>query len=68
MTTTDFTVSEHGTIILLTPQNEAAFAWADEHIDANRQQLGQEWIPIDHRCAQPILEHIIADGYTVSLQ
>ena len=68
MTTPDFTVSDHGTIILLTPQTEAAFDWADEHIDATGQRIGQHTIPIDHRCAQPILEHLIADGYTVSLQ
>ena len=45
--TPDFTVVNHGSIYLLTPLNEAAYAWADKHIDAPKQGIGQKGIPIE---------------------
>ena len=45
--TPDFTIARLGGIYLLTPQTDAAFAWADQHIDARGQDIGQQGIPIE---------------------
>lgn len=63
--TPDFTVSNHGSIFLFTPQNEAAFAWADEHIAGPRHQLGRASITVEHRYIADIVAGAIADGFTV---
>ena len=61
----DFTVENHGSIFLLTPQNELAFAWADLHIDAQGQSIGQRTIAVEHRYIRDIVDGAIADGFTV---
>ena len=61
----DFLVENHGSIYLLTPQNEPAFAWADLHIDAQGQSIGQRTIAVEHRYIRDIVEGAIADGFTV---
>ena len=63
--TPDFTVVNHGSIFTFTPQNEAAFDWADEHIDARGQFIGQHSIVVEHRMIRDIVDGAIADGFTV---
>lgn len=64
-TAADFTVENHGNIYLLTPQNDLAFAWADLHIDARGQSIGQRTIVVEHRYIADIVVGAIADGFTV---
>lgn len=61
----DFLINDQGTIVLLTPQSEAAKAWATEHIHAEPWQMFGPAYAIDHRFAQAILDGIEADGLTV---
>lgn len=63
--TADFLVENHGSIFTFTPQNEAAFDWADEHIQAVGQFIGQHSIVVEHRYIRDIVDGAIADGFIV---
>lgn len=63
--TIDFTVMHHGTIIILTPQTDAADAWVDEYLPEDAQQWAGGTV-IEHRYFEPIYDGILADGLTIS--
>lgn len=59
----DFIVENHGSILLLRPQNEQAIAWVHEHIGSdNGFQPYWPVVVIEPRYVRPILEGIAADG------
>lgn len=63
--TTDFLVSDHGSIILLLPASEEGKSWAEEHIDPSAQHFGKS-IAIERRYFRDIFDGIRADGLSIS--
>ena len=67
MSEADFTISDHGTIILLKPHTSKALAWVEENI--GRENGYQPYWPTvlcEPRYAQDILDGIGQDGLEVS--
>lgn len=64
MAKVDFSVSDQGTIVLLTPLTDAAHDWVKEHIAEDAQTWSRS-IVIEHRFAYDILNGILNDGLTV---
>jgi len=67
MTTTepDFTLANHGSILLLTPVSAAAKAWAEEHLPEDAMRWAEESFVVEHRYIGAILNAIGLDGFTV---
>lgn len=66
--TTDFTVTDEGTIVLLVAETDAAKAWGAENLPASTERM--RWgnaAVIEHRYAQDIIEGIQNDGLTVEV-
>jgi len=61
---TDFSVSNQGTIFLLTPLTEAAKEWTEQHLSHDRQSWGPS-VVVEHRYIEPIVEGIRANGLEV---
>jgi hypothetical protein len=53
----DFTVSDHGSIFLLSPLTEEAHAWAQEFLPEDTPMWGASYA-IEHRYIDPIIEGI----------
>ena len=60
----DFECSNHGSIWLLTPMNENAQDWCDEHLPDDAPMHGVSY-GIEARYAEPIILGIRDDGLTV---
>lgn len=59
-----FTIEDHGTIVLLYPHTDWASEWVQEHLYSEDGDGPQWWggaVVIDHRMAPAIIEAIIAD-------
>jgi hypothetical protein len=63
---TDFIISLHGSVCILTPRNDAAREWLDENIAEDALTWGPDSIVIEPRYAEPILMGLQDDGLTVS--
>jgi len=63
---TDFTVCDEGTIVLLTPETEAAKEWVKTNLPDDAMTFGNG-IAIEHRYADDILTGIVDDGLTVEV-
>lgn len=61
----DFTASNHGSIILLTPKTEAAHAWVNENLQVEGWQTLGSSIAIEPRYFGDIVEGIRHDGLTI---
>lgn len=60
----DFSVSDQGTIIIVTPITENCVEWCDKHVDAPDYMLvGDHGFACDHRMAQPIIEALVDEGF-----
>ncbi len=57
----DFLVDDQGTLVLLTPQTDAAREWVFQNLPTDAQRFG-EAIVIEHRYADDILFGIHNDG------
>lgn len=65
MSTTDFIVQDHGSIIILLPQTTFAKDW----IEDNLQEAACGWPSghvIERRYFEPIYDGLTADGLTIS--
>lgn len=62
---TDFTVQDHGSIVILTPQTPEAQGWADEHLPYDGRWF-RNGFAIERRYFEPIYDGITADGLTIS--
>lgn len=51
----DFDVSDHGSIVLLTPRTDAARSWATENLPDDAQMMGNAYA-IEPRYVDDILE------------
>lgn len=60
----DFSVENHGSIVLLRPLTPAAEAWIEEHIPDDAQTFGNA-IAVEPRYIQDIINGIVADGLTL---
>jgi len=60
----DFSVSNHGSIYLLTPLTGAAEEWVDEHIGDDALRFGYG-VSVEHRYIRDIVDGIVNDGLTV---
>lgn len=60
---TDFSVRDHGSIIVLTPQTDAAREWVGENIDTDAWMGG---VCIERRFFGNIYEGLTADGLSIS--
>jgi hypothetical protein len=61
----DFTVQNEGTIFLLYAQTDAARAWVNEHLPADRQTWGGNGTVVEHRYIADIVAGIQRDGLEV---
>lgn len=66
MTTCDFSVSNEGTIYLLTAHTPEAQEWVEEHLPSDRQTWGAHGTAIEPRYLYPIVEGIQNDGLSIS--
>ncbi len=60
----DFSLSDHGSIVLLHPLTFAARAWVEEHIDPDHQEWAGS-VVIEPRYVLDIVRGIEADGLEV---
>lgn len=61
---TDVAISGSGTIYLFHLLTDAARAWVDEHVSAERQMLGRG-LAVEHRYAAALAAGMQADGLTI---
>lgn len=61
----DFTFHNHGSVMLLYAETEAAEEWADEHIDDDRTTFGHG-IVVEHSCANDLFAGILDAGFTLT--
>ena len=62
----DFTVSNHGSISLLTPVSKAADIWIHEHIALDQAQMFGSAVAIEHRYIADVVAGLQADGLSVN--
>ena len=60
---TDFTLVNHGSVVLLRPWSDEARAWVTDHLPADAPARGKS-IAIEPRYVTPILDGIEADALT----
>ena len=60
----DFLVRDEGTIMLLTPQNDAAHDWLRDNVSDTTTHWGGS-IVVEPRYLMPILEGARAEGFTI---
>ena len=60
---TDFTLADHGSIIILAPVSDDARYWIDDNLDPETPWFGKA---IERRYFEGIYTGIINDGLTVS--
>ena len=61
---TDFTVENHGSIVLLQPHTSVGRIWAEDHI-GHALRFGLAFV-VEPRYLWPILDGIYADGLEVT--
>jgi len=63
----DFIVTDHFTIFLLTPLTESAIDWVSEHLPPDALRFGDS-IAVEHRFIGDIIDGVQQDGLTISVQ
>tara|TARA_R110000737_G_scaffold171274_1_gene196864 strand:+ start:303 stop:509 length:207 start_codon:yes stop_codon:yes gene_type:complete len=63
---TDITVSNHGSIVLLTPVSEIGEGWLEEHIPSDALTWGKNSIVVEPRYVGDIIDGAAADGLAVA--
>jgi hypothetical protein len=62
----DFTLTDGGSVCLLTPTTSNARRWLDENIGEDAMYLGQG-LAIERRYVQQIIDGVQSDGFEVAL-
>lgn len=60
----DFFVNDQGTLVLITPLNDAARAWLKEHVQEDAQWFGRALV-VEHRYANDLIEGILGEGFSI---
>lgn len=63
----DFTIHDHGSIMLLQPLTEAGQEWANEHLPDDVMTFGTG-IVVEPRYMARIVEGIVNDGLEISIR
>lgn len=67
-TLTDVTVSSgRGSICLFVPNSDIALAWVDQHVQLEGWQWLGRGFGVEHRCAGPLIDGMLADGLRVEV-
>jgi hypothetical protein len=66
MASTDFDVSDAGSICIVTPMTEAAQDWLDANVTNDETQYWGPGIVVEPRYLENLVNGIIGDGLTVS--
>lgn len=61
----DFTLADHGSVVILTAVSKAAKAWASEHLPSDAQTWARHGSVIEPRYVDAIVDGIINDGLEV---
>jgi len=64
---TDFTIANHGTLLILTPCTEPAHAWVAAHLPHDRLTWGRYGVVIEPRYVWQIVEGFREAGLTVAM-
>jgi len=62
----DFIFAHHGSIIMVTPNTDAATEWVDEHLSLEDWQWMGAAFAVEHRYAGDLADGIRADGLVIS--
>lgn len=62
---TDFTITNHGSLLLLRPTTDEAKEWVEEHLTHPETQFFGGAVAVEPRYIQPIIDGIEDDGLTV---
>ena len=62
---TDFTIADHGSVVIVTPQSEAATNWLDEYVGTGGQFWGKGFV-VEPRLLDHLIEGIHEAGMEVS--
>ena len=65
MTTPDFTVDNHGSVLILNALTDAARVWVEQHIAADAMTWGRCGTVVEPRYIGDIMEGIRSDGLSV---
>lgn len=63
----DFTLYNHGSVVVLTPNTKAGKAWMQANIDVENAQVWGKGVVVEPRYVGSILDGLTAEGLTVSL-
>jgi hypothetical protein len=64
----DVRLSFHGSIVLLSPETEAARDWIDAHIDTEAAQFWAGALVVEPRYLDPIVEGMHEDGLCIDTE
>jgi hypothetical protein len=62
----DFSISDHGTIFLIRPLNEAACQWLDENVVSEPWQWVQGALCVEARFARDLIIEIEQAGFEIT--
>ncbi len=62
----DFRISDHGSVIGITPLSDLARAWIDENVASEPWQWRGGVLCIEPRCARDLVAGIAAEGFEIS--
>lgn len=65
MSTPDFLLVNHGSIVVLNALTDKAKTWIDEHIEDDAQTWGPHGTVIEPRYVEPIIEGIVQDNLRI---
>lgn len=64
----DFTVRDHGSLVLVFPVSEAAEAWADEHVGNEETMTWCGGIVVEPRYVVDIIDGAVEAGFAVEFE
>lgn len=64
MADTDYTATNHGSLYLVEPHNDTAYAWLMDHVSTETQWMGRA-VAVEPRYVQGLVEQLREDGFTV---
>lgn len=64
MQTTDFSIYDEGSVVVITPLNDDARDWIEENVQSEGWQWLGHGLCVDHRMAGPLVDGIASAGFT----